>query len=130
FPAQGLADIPAPSIGPDLAVAIELAHLRSRRIFPARRLRIVGPWTGAPQRSRRSHVQRFMRTHFVMLSTKLIQPRLPRLALPPTTPPRPLQFAMKALHLALRLRMPHPAPVQPDALLHQPHRQFRGPRRR
>jgi hypothetical protein len=53
--------------------------------------------------------------------SKLIQPLLQVRSRRPILQ-RPLQFAMKALHLALCLRMANPPPVQRDPLLHQPQR--------
>ncbi len=71
-----------------------------------------------PHRGRRAHIERFVRANLVVLPTKLIQPLLLRLALPAAMLQGPLHLAVKALHLALGLRMPDPAPVQLDTLLH------------
>src|ERR1035441_1893395 len=57
------------------------------------------------------HAQRFVWPHMVVFPTKFIQPTLQvRLRWPILQ--RPLQFAMKALHLTLRLRMANPRFVE------------------
>ncbi len=65
-----------------------------------------------------------MGSHVIVLPAKLVQPQL--YVRHQHSPPRQrsLQLAVKPLYLALGLGMSHSAPVQPDALPHQPQRQL------
>src|SRR5271157_3432138 len=66
----------------------------------------------------------------VVLPAIRIQPGLPVLPRHSAPLPGPLQRSVKALHLALSLWMSNAAPVQPNALSHQPQRQLRPPKLR
>jgi hypothetical protein len=56
----------------------------------------------------------------VMLSAKCVQPWLQFAGQCSATIQSALQGAVKVLHLALRLRMADAAPVEPNALAHEP----------
>ncbi len=105
-------------------MAVELQHPGPGGILPARRMRIVAPWTGPPKRGRCPHPQGFMRAHMVVLPAIRIQPGLRFLSRSTPTLQGALQRSVKALHFTLGLRMPKAAPVQPDSLPHQPQRQM------
>src|SRR6185437_7319177 len=121
-PLSGQSTTDAPFRVPDfqLALAVDLEHPGPVGIMPARRAGIIAPLAGRPTTRWSLHVQGFMRTQVVVFPAITIQPMLGRLAIQSTLVERALQRAVKALHLALRLRMSDAAPVQPYALFHQP----------
>ena len=128
FSAQSLTDLPLVSAHVELALAIHLQHPGASRVLPRRRLRIVAlaarppsDWLTLPSPALRAAaggcVPSGTRPPLLRIVSWHSQPRQ-----------RPLQLAVKVLHLALR--MPHPAPVRTDPLPHQPQRQRRQPLRR
>src|SRR5258706_4175043 len=120
FAGERSVDPPLFSFDLDLALAIHFQHPRSSWIVPARRMGIVAMETGLPQRRRSPHAERFVRSHVVVLPAIRIQPSLPVLPRHPAPLPCPLQRSVKTFHFALGLRMPNAAPVQPNALSHEP----------
>ena len=102
--------------------SVHLQHARARRIFPARWVRFVTSFTAVPPADRGLHPQRLVWARMIVFPAKLVQPRCgSRSAHPGRAAPVAARHE-KPLHLAPRLRMAYPPPVQADPLPHQPQR--------
>src|SRR5271170_815620 len=130
LPGQSATDAPLGIGDVQLALAVDLQHPGALRVMPARRVGIVTPWAGTPATGWGLHAQGLVRTQVVVLPAITVQPMLGRLPTQSAPGERTFERAVKALHLALCLRMSDAAPMQPYALLHQPQRQSRSRRLR
>src|SRR5258708_26661355 len=120
---QGFADFPATPLHVQLPLAAESMHFCSAGIFPSRRVDLIATLAAMPERSRRLHAQRLVRTLVVIFLAKGVEPRLLyRSGVASPFSARRFQRAVESFHFSLRLRMPIPAQVQLNSLLHYPYR--------
>jgi hypothetical protein len=122
FSGKGTADLPVPSLEAEPAVGVKTGEFGAGRIASVGRLGLIGPLAWVPG----LHAQRLVRAERVVLLAEVVQPALVQGRLGQAAASS-CQFerAVKAFHLALRLRVPETGEVELDALLDQPHRELR-----
>src|SRR5271170_257680 len=118
---QSEADGPTAAVDVEIAIDADPPDFSSRAVLVGGRVGIVFAQARLPDRSRRTHAERLVRPHMVVLVPKLIEPTLRQpWLLAGTATSGALQGAMKPFDLALGLGMSVGGEMTSDALLHEP----------
>src|SRR6266702_2860212 len=117
------ADVPFSSFQVQLPLAVDLEHPGAFRIGPASWVWVVAAWTGLPAAGGDLHGQSLVGTDVVVLPAIAVEPELWLRGQRSAPVERALERTVEAFDLALRLRMADTAPVELDALAHEPERQ-------
>src|SRR5260370_822481 len=120
---KGCSDVTFSSLQVEFPLAVDLEHTGAFRIGPARWVWVVAARTGMPAAGRGLHGQSLVGTDVVVLPAIVVETGLQLWRQRSAPVERALQSTMEAFDLALRLRMADTAPVELNALAHEPERQ-------